>query len=139
MVDAIPDPQSFIEQLRNSFAITKFSFTASFQNPFDVEDLIQRPAERFAEIAGAEKTKVEVQGENLNEEVLEELARGVASTGEQAAATVRQDGAKRGKRIYLKGNPVQEPIEEGETPKTIYAAIWEATKLAYSRVRNSVA
>lgn len=138
VVDPISDPQGFIEQLRNSSSITKFSFTASFENPFDVNELIQRPAEKFAEIAGADKAKVEVEGESLNEEVLEELARGVASTGETAAATIRQEGVTRGKRIYLKGNPVQEAIEEGDSPRTIYAAIWDATKIGYSRVRNAV-
>ena len=137
VVDPIPDPESFIEQMRTASSITKFSFVASFENPFDVEELIQRPAERFAEAVGADTAKVEVQGEKLNEEVLEELARGVASTGEQATATVRQEGTSRGKRIYLRGNPVQEPIETDGPTKSVYAAMWEATRQAYYRIRNA--
>lgn len=136
VVDPLTDPQGFIEQLRSATAVTRFSFTASFPNPFDVEALIQRPAEEFTKIAGGEKTKVEVEGDNLNEEVLEELARGVASTGDQASATVRQDGASRGKRIYLRGNPVQEAVEAEGPAQGVYEKIREAARAAYGRVRN---
>lgn len=138
-VDPITDPAGFIEQLRSASSISKFGFTASFANPFDVEALIQRPAEEFTKMVGGEKTKVEVQGENLNEEILEDLARGVASTGDQASATVRQAGSRRGKRIFLRGNPVQEPIEEEKVSKGIYDLMLNATRSAYNRVRSSLA
>lgn len=138
VVDPITDPEGFIEQMRSASSITRFSFTASFANPFDVEALIQRPAEEFTKAAGGEKTTVEVKGDNLNEEVLEDLARGVASTGDHASATVRQEGTRRGKRIYLRGNPVQEPVEEEGPAKSIYAAMRDATRIAYNRVRNAL-
>ena len=117
--------------------MTKFRFTASFPNPFDVERLIQKPAEEFTVIAGGSRTTVEVEGEKLNEEVLEELARGVASTGDEASASIRPDGARRSKRIYLKGNPILEPIEEGD-PKGLYQTMLTATREAYDRIRNSI-
>lgn len=138
VVDPITDPQGFIEQLRSASTITRFSFTASFPNPFDVEALIQRPAEEFTKVAGGEKTKVEVRGENLNEEVLEDLARGIASTGDQASATIRQKGIRRGKPIYLRGNPVQESVEAEGPTKSIYGAMRDATRAAYYRVRNAL-
>lgn len=138
VVDPIIDPEGFIEQMRGASAVTRFSFTASFPNPFDVEALIQRPAEAFTKAAGGERTKVEVEGENLNEELLEELARGVASTGDQASATIRPDAASRGKRIHLRGNPVQEPIEGDGPAKGVYETMKEAVQAAYHRVRNAL-
>jgi hypothetical protein len=136
VVDPINDPADFIEQLRDASAITKFSFTAAFPNPHDVERLIQRPAEEFTKAAGGERTKVEVEGESLNRELLEDLAKGVASTGDQAAASVRKDGSSRTKRIYLGRNPVLEPLEEGPS-KSLYQTILTAVREGYDRVRNS--
>lgn len=136
VVDPIPDPDDFIKQLRSASEITKFRFTATFSNPFDVQRLIQKPAEEFTEAAGGEVTTVEVHGKNLNPELLEDLTRGVVSTGDEAAASVRQTANGRAKRIHLKGNPVQEPIEEQDTVKSLYAAVFVATRSAYNRVRK---
>lgn len=136
VVDPIPDPDDFIDQLRSAAEITKFRFTATFSNPFDVQRLIQKPAEEFTEAVGGDVTTVEVHGENLNPELLEDLTRGVVSTGDEAAASVRQTPDSRAKRIHLKGNPVQEPVEEQETSKNWYLAIFEATRSAYNRVRK---
>lgn len=62
LVDPLVDPTDFLEQIRKSARVTKFSFTAGFENPFDVEGLIQRPAEKFNQLVGGEQTKVEVEG-----------------------------------------------------------------------------
>lgn len=137
VVDPIKDPAHFVEQIRSASQVTKFSFTATFDNPFDVENLIQRPAEKFNKIAGGERTKVEVEGEDLNKDVLEELARGVASTGDQAAASVRSEGARRTKRIYLRGSPLVEPVEP-DPAKSPFQTILSATREAYDRIRNSI-
>lgn len=138
VVDPISDPEGFLEQLRSADTITKFSFTASFENPFDVDRLIQRPAEKFTGVVGGTRTKVEVEGESLNEEVLEELSRGVAATGEAASATVRSKGARRGKRIHLRGNPVLESVETEKTSIGLYKSIHDAVLKSYNRVRNAL-
>jgi hypothetical protein len=137
VVDPIPDPAHFVEQIRSAERITKFSFVASFENPFDVENLIQRPAEHFNQVARGRRTKVEVDGEDLNKEVLEELARGVAATGEQAAASIRPAVGARGKRIYLKGSPVTEQIEPGDD-ESVFESMLRVTRDAYSRIRHSI-
>lgn len=135
-VDPISDPDDFIGQLRGAALVTKFRFTASFPNPFDVERLIQRPAELFTQAAGGDSTTVEVHGQNLDVDLLEELARGVASTGDEAAATVKSSDRARGKRIHLKGNPVQEPVEQERDPKSFYKSILSSTRAAYERIRR---
>jgi hypothetical protein len=137
VVDPINDPAHFVEQLHSALEVTKFSFTASFENPFDVENLIQRPAEKFNQLAGGDRTKVEVQGSDLRKDVLEELSRGVASTGDHAAASVRTEAGRRTKRIYLRGSPLVEPVEPtaGKSP---FQAVLSATREAYDRIRNSI-
>lgn len=137
VVDPITDPEQFVEQIRNAHEVTSFTFFAGFENPFDVENLIQRPAEKFNKIAGGERTKVEVQGDNLNKEVLEELSRGVASTGEYAAANIRPGEGQRAKRIYLRGSPLTEPVHP--TPgKPLFEDLLNATREAYDRIRHSI-
>lgn len=136
-VDPINDPQSFIEQIQSSAEVVKFSFTAEFENPFDVEELIQRPAERFNQAIGGAKTKVEVEGKDLNKEILEDLARAVASTGDDASASIREDRTGGRKRIHLRGTPLTEPVDTEATPSPLKAML-AATREAYDRIRNSI-
>lgn len=136
VVDAINDPEDFIHALDSADSIIKFSFTASFPNVFDAQNQIQLPAEQFTKAVGGTQTTVEVKGENLEKDILEDLARGAAATGEQAAATIKQSG-KKSKRIYLRGSPVQEPIE-AEPSSSIYTALKSATIKAYHRVRTAL-
>lgn len=117
--------------------VTSFTFFAGFENPFDVENLIQRPAEKFNKLAGGARTKVEVQGDSLNKEVLEELSRGVASTGEYAAANIRTTEGQRAKRIYLRGSPLTEPVKP-LPEKSLFEVILTATREAYDRIRHSI-
>ena len=71
VVDAITDPESFIQTLRSAEAITRFSFTASFPNVFDAQAQIQQPAEQFTNAVGGTQTTVEVKGNQLDEAILE--------------------------------------------------------------------
>ncbi|ENY82572.1 hypothetical protein EBMC1_00670 [Sphingopyxis sp. MC1] len=135
MVDPIVDPEGFIEQLQSAHTIVKFSFTAEFENPFDVETLIQRPAEKFNEAVGGSRTKVEVEGDSLDKEILEDLSRAVAATGDDAAASVRTSERSPSKRIYLKGTPLQEPVETESALNPLHVML-KATRDAYNRLRN---
>lgn len=135
VVDPIVDPEGFIEQLQSAHEVVKFSFTAEFENPFDVQALIQRPAEKFNEAVGGTRTKVEVEGESLDKEILEDLSRAVAATGDDAAASVRTTERAPSKRIYLKGTPLQEAVEM-ESASNPLQAMLKATRDAYNRLRN---
>lgn len=136
VVDPIQDPVSFLDAIRSAYAVTRFSFTASRPNPPDVNRLIQRPAEEFTQAAGGEKTTVEVEGDDLDREVIEEVAKAVAAVGETAAAFVRPESVGRGKKVHLGGNPVVEPVNPEEN-ESLLTAILNQTREAYDRLRNS--
>lgn len=137
VVDELYDPQEFIQQLQGAHRITKFSFTAEFENPFDVSNLIHRPAEKFNELVGGDRTKVEVEGDDLNRDVLEELTRSVVSVGDDAAATVRPgDGSKR-KRIFTRGTPLVDEFDDEEGRGGPFSALLSALRASYDRLRNS--
>jgi hypothetical protein len=137
VADPISDPQQFVEQIRGAHEVTSFTFFAGFENPFDVENLIQRPAEKFNKLVGGDRTKVEVQGDNLNRDVLEELTRGVASTGDYAAANIRTEKGQRTKRIYLRGSPLTEAVHPSPE-KSLFDTVLSATREAYDRIRHSI-
>jgi hypothetical protein len=136
-VDPVRDPATFIESLRSAYTVTRFSFYASRPNPHDVDRLIQRPAEEFTQVAGGERTKVEVEGQDLDRDVLEELSKAVASVGETAAASVRPEERSHTKRVYLTGNAVTEPIT-GEATTGLLSRILKSTREAYDRIRHSI-
>lgn len=136
IVDPIWDPSSFIEAIFQADSVTRFSFFASRPNPHDVNALIQRPAEEFTMAAGGERTRVEVEGPNLDKDVIGDLAQAVAAVGEEASASIRPESEARTKRIHLSGNAVTEAVERDEA-KGLLPRILEATRVAYDRVRNS--
>lgn len=136
VVDPVQDPISFLEAIRSAYAVTRFSFTASRPNPPDVNRLIQRPAEEFTQAAGGDRTRVEVEGDDLDREVIEEVAKAVAAVGETASAQVRPERTGRGKRVHLRGNPAVEPVN-AQSDQSILSAILDQTREAYDRIRNS--
>jgi len=136
VVDPIPDPIGFVDAIRDSEAVTRFSFTVTRPNPHDVDRLIQRPAEEFTEAADGQRTRVEVEGESLNKDLIEDVAKAVAAVGETAAANIRPQGGGRIKRIFLSGNPVVEAVE-ANVSNTVFGAILTRAREAYSRIRGS--
>ena len=137
VVDPVRDPVGFIQAVREAESVTRFSFTARRPNPHDVNRLIQRPAEEFTLAAGGDRARVEVEGDDLDRDLIEEVSKAVAAVGETAAANIRPTPGARTKRIHLSGNAVVEPVEHGAT-HTLVGAILQRTREAYDRIRHSV-
>ncbi|MEC3911809.1 hypothetical protein U5A82_15430 [Sphingobium sp. CR2-8] len=136
LVEPISDPMTFIDAIRRAEVVTRFSFTVTRPNPHDIDRLIQKPAEEFTELAGGERTRIEVEGNDLDRDLIEDVTHAVAAVGEVAAANIIPEGGGRTKRIHSSGNAVVEPVEPGEKI-SVFAAILDRTRAAYARVRNS--
>lgn len=137
VVEPIPDPIDFISSVREAKAVIRFSFTVTWPNPHDVDRLIQGPAKEFTKEAGGERTRVEVEGESLDKDLIEDVAKAVAADGEQASASVRTGEGGPPKRVHLSGNPVVERVESSPR-ESVFSSILDATKRAYHRVRGPV-
>lgn len=135
-VDELRDPTGFIDQIRESYRVTRFSFTAEFENAHDVYGLIHRPAEQYNEAIRGAKTTVESRGDDLDKEVVEEAARSAASVGDPASATVKPDKGGKLKTIYLRGTPLLELVELAEKAEAIKETMLAAAKRAYHRLRK---
>lgn len=104
-IDEIKDPQDFIFYLKTAYAVSKFRLTFKRPNAWDVsKDFIEPLQKGLAEVDGTQGT-VEVKGQELNVETLEELTRSVASTGDTAIAWLQLEaGAKKKTKKVLKEN-----------------------------------
>jgi hypothetical protein len=136
-IDEINDPTDFITHLRQAFSVSKFWVTFSRPNAFDVNEDFIKPMEKLLKDSEGEKGKTELEGDNLNPESLEDIARSAASTGNDATAWLQPSETSRKIRKRLKGNPVivmQEDVADPEHKMKILQLIREN----YKRVKGTI-
>ncbi len=122
-ISAITDPEDFISHLKQAYAISRFWVRFSKPNPFDVNQDFIQPMQKLLKESSGEKGKTELEGQNLNPQSLEEIARSAASTGDDAGASIQMAEGQRKIRKRLKGNPIkisqQEDINQDEQKKNL--------------------
>jgi hypothetical protein len=101
VVDAINDPQGFIQKLRESTHVLKFRATFTGPNPIDADAMFQKPLEVYASATKADKGIIEVAGSNLDKEVLIDVTRSNAATGNTVTARIETKGVV--ETVPLKG------------------------------------
>src|SRR5690606_11286274 len=137
LVDVAPinDPEEFVAQLRNAFAITRFSMTFSRPNPFDVEEHFHEPMVQFLRESRGKNGRTTVNGDSLNPELLEPLARSAAATGNDASATLKRTRKGRKLRRGIKNNPAavvhEEPVTRDEKQ-----SLGEKIRETYAQIRQ---
>lgn len=132
-VRPIPDPEGFLKALSEAFRI--FSFTATFRgpNPFDADEYFQRPMAVYLSSANGYKGKTTINGDDLNREVLQEVTRSTAATGNEASAKVQKSKREKAMTINLKGDPLKKKYDDDlHNPQ---AVLIDLAKL-YKRVRS---
>jgi len=135
-IDEISDPRDFIFYLNKAFAVSKFEVTFRRPNAWDANEDVIKPLQRVLDELGGEQGKTEIKGKELKTEILEELARSIASTGDEAAAWLQmKKGEKKVKKV-LKENPVYlryEDLVDDETIRGFLARL----KNRYSEIRRN--
>lgn len=132
-IDAIPNPQDFISQLKAAYAIKRF--TASFKgpNPFDADEYFQKPLSIYLNSAGGAHGVATIEGTSLDADVVSSVARSTAATGNSATARVQSAPGERSMRITMSGDPVKLPYEDASpNPQGVLAD----AQAAYSKVRH---
>jgi len=132
-IDAVKDPMSFINKLRNAYSIKKFTVTFGGPNPFDADEIFHKPMSIYLQEAEGKEGKTIIDGENLNAETLVQMTRSVAATGNNAIARFRNSASEKIISASLRDNPAkivvsQEMIDE----KKINQKLIEE----YTKVRN---
>lgn len=132
-VDAIKDPMSFINKLKNAYSIKKFTVTFSGPNPFDADEYFHKPMSIYLQAAEGKEGKTTIDGENLNSETLIHVTRSVASTGNNAIARLQNSADEKIITASLRDNPAKivispELIEEDKINRKLIEE--------YRQVRN---
>jgi hypothetical protein len=121
-VSMINDPEGFISRLRDAVSVETFWMTFTKPNAIDVDEDFIKPAERLLSEADGNRGKTQIQGKRMAVDVLEQLSRSAASTGDNAGASVRQDENQPSIRISLRGNAVdlaQDSVDTDEEKLTL--------------------
>lgn len=107
-IEVITNSDDFMKSLVGAFSIRSFAFSFTRPNPFDAEEIIQKPLERFTGAAGGTKGEVKIEGQNLSHEVIEDTARSAIASGNEVRAVIQEERRRR---------PI--PISSREYPETI--------------------
>jgi hypothetical protein len=136
-VSAIADPEGFVQKIRRAHAVTRFRMTFRSPNAFDVEEHFIRPQKALVALSGADRGKTEISGEDLNRDVIEELARSSAATGDDASARIRDTQAARPVAISLRGSNVLFRLPEPDEDEKREAVVTRM-RFLYRKVREGV-
>ena len=129
----IPDPEGFLKLILSAYRVFRFSATFRGPNPFDADEYFQKPLAVYLSAAGGEKGKTQIQGDDLNREVLESVTRSTAATGNEASARIMKSKSQKPITINLKGDPLKRRYdEETHHPEAVLADLTEL----YHKVRN---
>lgn len=129
----IPDPEGFLKQLMSAYRVFRFSASFRGPNPFDADEFFQKPLAVYLSAAGGEKGKAQIQGEDLNREVLQSVTRSTAATGNEASARILRAKFQKAITINLQGDPIKRRYEEDHHhPEAVLADLTEL----YHKVRN---
>lgn len=116
-ISQINDPEDFVLQIRQAYAVTRFNMEFGEPNPWDADKDFQQPMQRLLKKSEGYRGNTSIQGEDLNRDTLEELIRATASTGNDAQASIKTRPRGKVKRKRLKGNAavvVQDEIASNE-------------------------
>jgi hypothetical protein len=132
-VRPIPDPEGFLKAIDAAFRVMRFSATFSGPNPFDADEFFQKPLSVYLSAANGEKGKATISGEDLNREVLVEVTRSSAATGNEASARIQRTRRQKATTINLRGDPVKRRYDEEEHRPEV---VLEDLTNQYQRVRH---
>lgn len=135
-IDPINDPNEFIEQLRSAHAVRRFAITFNPPNPFDVNEQFHRPLERFLKQARGKKGKAAITGQDLDVEILEDLARSAAASGNDAEATLVKSHRSRPVRRRLKGDVATEAVDEELADEKSRVTVLSRMRAFYADIRG---
>jgi len=129
----IPDPDGFLKAISEAYRVFRFSATFRGPNPFDADAFFQKPLSVYLSSANGNKGKATISGDDLNRDVLVEVTRSSAATGNEASARIIKARNQKAVTINLKGDPVKRKYdEENHNPQFILADLLRT----YHRIRH---
>lgn len=128
----IPDPEGFIAAIDSAYRVSRFGATFHGPNPFDADELFQKPLSVYLASAKGKKGNAQIQGEDLDRDVLRSVTRSTVATGNQASATIEKEPGQKSITMHLKGDAVRLRYEQDQRSETVLRDLEEL----YKRVRQ---
>lgn len=135
--DIVPlnDPRDFLTHLRVAAVVGNFTAEFTLPNPFDSEEDFEKPFQRFINASEGNKGKASVSGENLNRDVLGNIARTCAASGNDASARMKDTETSRFRTRRLKGRAVTLDYDD-EDPDESPNLFLDAIRETYRAIRT---
>ncbi len=132
-VAAIPDPESFLREIDQAYRVLQFAATFHGPNPFDADEYFQKPLSAYLSAADGDRGRTQIDGDDLNREVIQAVTKSTAATGNEASAKVQRVRGARAVKIHLRGSTVGTSYEEEfHDPKQVL----DDLRSLYHRVRE---
>jgi len=129
----IPDPEGFLLALLSAHRVTSFTATFHGPNPLDADEYFQKPMSVIASLTRGQMGKTTVSGVDLEKEVLGDITRSTAATGNEASARIKKTRNEKPTTIHLRGDAIKRTYDEAKyRPQD---AIVDLTEI-YKRVRS---
>lgn len=113
-VSTISDPSNFLSNLLEAYVVKRLTFEFGEPNPWDANDDIQRPLQRYLREIEGNKGSTTVEGDDLNRNTAEEIVKATAASGNDAKARIKQSADSGITTIKLQGNPASMAAEDLE-------------------------
>jgi hypothetical protein len=111
-VRPIPDPEGFLRSIETALRVFRFSATFRGPNPFDADEYFQKPLSAYLSAARGTKGIATIRGDNLDRDVIAQVTRSTAATGNEASARLLKPGHRKAVTVNLQGDPVKRRYEE---------------------------
>lgn len=133
-VEVLPvaNPEDFVAAISSAWQVMKFTAHFRGPNPLDADEFFQKPLSVYLNLANGQQGKAEIKGTDLNREIITEVTRSTAATGNKASARIKRTKKAKAQTISLKDDGVKRRYDEVEhDAKQVIAELMEA----YHQVR----
>ncbi len=108
----IPDPDEFVKKINLAFRVYNFSATFRCPNPFDADEYFQKPLSVYLKSANGISGIAKIKGDDLERDVITEVTRSSAATGNEASARIKPTEKEKAITIKLSGDFVKIAYDE---------------------------
>lgn len=130
-IDPISDPAPFLSKIRKAYRVSSYRATFTGPNPFDADEYFQRPLSALCQKAAAAQGRVELKGDDLDREVLQEVSRSTVASGNTASATIKEVRNGKSAMVRTSGDALKRKYDGSFRPLEI---LIDLVKL-YKKVR----
>lgn len=134
-ISPLNDPRDFLTHIREAAIVQRFTAEITLPNPFDSNEDFEKPFQRFVRATEGNKGKASVKGQDLNRDVLEEVTRSCAVSGNDVSARMKDTERSRFRTRRLKGRAVTLDYDD-EDPDESPESFIEAIRETYRAIRT---